>query len=73
MSSDTPEEGISSHYPITDGCETPCGCWELNSTSGRAASVSHLSSSLERFQSELAVYYLQFVVNNLFIYVNTDI
>jgi hypothetical protein len=18
-------------YPIADGCETPCGCWELNS------------------------------------------
>jgi hypothetical protein len=18
-------------YPITDGCEPPCGCWELNS------------------------------------------
>jgi hypothetical protein len=19
------------HIPITDGCEPPCGCWELNS------------------------------------------
>jgi hypothetical protein len=28
LSSDTPEEGIGS---ITDGCEPPCGCWELNS------------------------------------------
>jgi hypothetical protein len=26
LTSDTPEEGI-----ITDGCEPPCGCWELNS------------------------------------------
>jgi hypothetical protein len=25
LSSDTPEEGI------TDGCEPPCGCWEMNS------------------------------------------
>jgi hypothetical protein len=24
--SDTPEDGIR-----TDGCEPPCGCWELNS------------------------------------------
>jgi hypothetical protein len=28
LSTDTPEEGID---PITDGCEPPCGCWELNS------------------------------------------
>jgi hypothetical protein len=28
LSSDTPEEG---HWiPITDGCEPPRGCWELN-------------------------------------------
>jgi hypothetical protein len=27
LSSDTPEEGKN---PITDGCELPCGCWELN-------------------------------------------
>ena len=25
--------------PITDGCEPPCGCWELNSGPGRADSV----------------------------------
>jgi hypothetical protein len=29
LSSDSPEEGRGSH--ITDGCEPPCGCWELNS------------------------------------------
>jgi len=29
LSSDTPEEGASD--PITDGCEPPCGYWELNS------------------------------------------
>jgi hypothetical protein len=28
LSSDTPEEGINS---ITDGCEPPCGFWDLNS------------------------------------------
>ena len=28
LSSDTPEEASD---PITDGCEPPCGCWELNS------------------------------------------
>jgi hypothetical protein len=28
LSSHTPEEGIRSH---SDGCEPPCGCWELNS------------------------------------------
>jgi|UPI00001EB4E7 hypothetical protein len=27
LSSDTPEEGIRSHYR---GCESPCGGWELN-------------------------------------------
>ena len=38
LSSDTPEEGIRS---ITDACEPPCGCWELNSlwTSERAVSA----------------------------------
>jgi hypothetical protein len=25
--------------PITDGCEPPCGCWELNSGPGRAVSA----------------------------------
>jgi hypothetical protein len=29
LSSDTPEECASDS--ITDGCEPPCGCWELNS------------------------------------------
>ena len=28
LSSDTPEKGIN---PIADGCEPPCGCWDLNS------------------------------------------
>jgi hypothetical protein len=28
LSSDTPEDGIRH---ITDGCEPPCGFWELNS------------------------------------------
>jgi hypothetical protein len=28
LSSDAPEEGIGFH---ADGCEPPCGCWELNS------------------------------------------
>jgi hypothetical protein len=28
LSSDTPEEGIGS---VTDGCEPPYSCWELNS------------------------------------------
>ena len=28
LSSNTSEEAIGS---ITDGCEPPCGCWELNS------------------------------------------
>jgi hypothetical protein len=28
LSSDKPEEGIGA---ITDGCEPPYGCWELNS------------------------------------------
>ena len=27
LSSDTPEAGIR---PITNGCEAPCGCWEMN-------------------------------------------
>ena len=29
LSSDAPEEMASDL--ITDGCESPCGCWELNS------------------------------------------
>ena len=28
LSSDTPEERALD--PIADGCEPPCGCWELN-------------------------------------------
>jgi hypothetical protein len=28
LSSDTPEQGIGSHYRW---CEPPCGCWEMNS------------------------------------------
>jgi hypothetical protein len=36
LSSDTPEEGIDL---ITDGCEPPCGCWELNSGSLEEQSV----------------------------------
>jgi hypothetical protein len=28
LSSGTPEEGLN---PISDDCEPPCGCWELNS------------------------------------------
>ena len=28
LSSDAPKETLD---PITDGCEPPCGCWELNS------------------------------------------
>jgi hypothetical protein len=34
LSSDTPEKGI-----ITDGCEPPCGCWDLNSGSPEELSV----------------------------------
>ena len=29
LSSDTHSKSASD--PITDGCEPPCGCWELNS------------------------------------------
>jgi hypothetical protein len=29
LSSDTHQKRASD--PITDGCEPPCGCWELNS------------------------------------------
>jgi hypothetical protein len=29
LSSDTPEERASDS--IADGCQPPCGCWELNS------------------------------------------
>jgi hypothetical protein len=39
LSSDTSEKGIRS---ITDGCEPPCGYWELNS--GPLEPLSHLSS-----------------------------
>jgi hypothetical protein len=28
LSLDTPEEGFG---PVTDGCEPPCGIWDLNS------------------------------------------
>jgi hypothetical protein len=42
--------------PITDGCEPPCGCWELNSGPLEEQSVlltmlplSHLSSPLTPF------------------------
>ena len=36
LSSDTPEEGSDL---ITDGCEPPCGCWDLNSGSSGEQSV----------------------------------
>jgi hypothetical protein len=37
VSSDTPEVGS---YPITDGCEPPCVCWEIEfRTSGKAVSA----------------------------------
>jgi hypothetical protein len=29
---------------IVDGCEAPCGCWELNSGSLQEQPVSHFSS-----------------------------
>ena len=45
LSSDTPEEGI----PVTDGCEPPCGCWELNSRPLGEKSVSYLSSPDEMY------------------------
>ena len=28
---DTPAGQKRASDPITDGCEPPCGCWELNS------------------------------------------
>ena len=33
----TPQKRTS--YPITDGCEAPCGCWELNSVPSEEQSV----------------------------------
>jgi hypothetical protein len=34
-------EGIrSSGAEVTDGCEFPCGCWELNSGFSRRAAIS---------------------------------
>jgi hypothetical protein len=37
---------VSASDPITDGCEPPCGCSELNSGPLEEQSVSHLSSHL---------------------------
>ena len=37
LSSNTPEEGVISL--TTDGCEPPCGCWELNSGPSEEQSV----------------------------------
>jgi hypothetical protein len=36
LSSDIPEKGTNL---ITDGCEPPCGCWDLNSGSPEEQSV----------------------------------
>jgi hypothetical protein len=33
LSSDTAEEPSQHQMPISDGCELPCGRWELNSGS----------------------------------------
>jgi hypothetical protein len=45
--------------PITDGCEPPCGCWELNSgpLEEQAASAlnRHLSSPLKYFLNHTGV------------------
>jgi hypothetical protein len=40
LSSDTPEEGIRSQ---ADGCEPPCGWWELNSGPLEEQAVSALN------------------------------
>jgi hypothetical protein len=50
LSSDTPEEGIDS---IANGCEPPCGCWELNS--GPREEQSELLTAEPSLQSDLAV------------------
>jgi hypothetical protein len=37
--------------PITDGYESPCGCWELNP--GPVAEQSHLSSPAHLFHLQI--------------------
>jgi hypothetical protein len=45
--------------PITDGCEPPCGCWELNSGPLEEQSVPLLSSTLYLvFKQEKKVMYV---------------
>ena len=39
----TPACQKSALDPITDGCEPPCGCWELNSEPLEAQSVLLIS------------------------------
>jgi hypothetical protein len=50
--------------PITDGCEPPCGCWELNS--GPLEEQSVLLTAEPSFQPLLALFIYSFIY--LFIY-----
>jgi hypothetical protein len=51
LSSDTSEEGIRSHY---NGCEPPCGYWELNS--GPLEKQGVFLTTVQSLQSNFARY-----------------
>ena len=56
LSLDTHQKRASD--PITDGCEPPCGCWELNT--GHLGKQSVLLIPGPTLQPSTAVYYATF-------------
>jgi hypothetical protein len=65
----TPVEYASA--PITDGCEPPCGCWELNSGPMREQSVllasePSLQLHLYLFFNQDKMYYFHYCLDGLF-------
>ena len=65
-----PEEGIGSPgIGVTDGCELPCGCWELNlRSSGLATCVlHHCDISPVPWMLEVKLHVLTFAWQNIFL------
>jgi len=47
--------------PITDGCEPPCGCWELNS--GPLEEQSVLLTAEPSLQPNMQIYFYQLILS----------
>jgi hypothetical protein len=65
LSSDTHQKKASD--PITDGCEPPCGCWELNSGTLEEQSVLLPTEPSLQPKSKVFIH----LMNNVYIMVPT--